>query len=183
VSTHGLLGAAPAPPPRDSAGAPGAGAALLGCTSGLDVPPPCAMRPRLYLLSALLVLPAVALAACFVVVGRLAGAARPGGLTSALWRAGERVLPLLEAPAAPPTLLALALGFAALGWSARYRWVGCGLIAAVAIIAIGVVTAHTGPPRTWGDALGYGPTLLGVGLALWQFAADARPRVGRGMLR
>jgi hypothetical protein len=145
------------------------------------------MRPLLFLLSAALVLPVAALALFFEGVARLAGARN---LWGALWYAAGRVIRVLDALGGPDALPLLALGavvtgagFVGLAWSARYRWVGCALVAAVGSAALLVVLVRAGVPRSPGEGLFLLPALVGVGLAAWQLATDPRLRAVAHMLR
>jgi hypothetical protein len=139
------------------------------------------MRPLLYLLSALLVLPVAALALFFEAVAAIADT--PGrSLWRALWDAAGRALRLLDALGGPRMLPVVALGavlaataFVALAWSTRYRWVGCALIAAVGAAGL-LVVVRSGAPHTGGEALFLAPALLGIGVAVWQLATDPRLR-------
>jgi hypothetical protein len=132
------------------------------------------MKPLLHLLSVLLVLPGVALASAFVILGHAIATHSLLGflgelLAVALWLVPWGLLATFAA------LLALVLA----GLSARFRWLAALGVATLAItssVVVFVLTAHAG--FSAGQLWFFVPAVISAFLGLW-VAATEFPRSKR----
>jgi len=133
------------------------------------------MRPLLHLLSIILVLPGVAFAGVFIILGRAIATGSLLGFFRQLIAAALWLLPwgLLAAFVA---LLALVLG----GLSNRFRWLAASCVAALAIASTAVVLVLTASRSNFSleQLWFFVPALVSALLGLW-LAITERPRSKR----
>jgi len=121
------------------------------------------MKPLLHLLSIVLVLPGVALASAFVILGHAIATQSLLGFLGELLAVALWLVPwgLLAACAA---LLALVLG----GLSARFRWLAALCVAILAIgssVVVFALTAHAG--FSTGQLWFFVPAVISASVGLW----------------
>ena len=134
------------------------------------------MRPLLHLISVLLVLPGVALAAAFLILGHAIATASLFGFFAELLDVALWLIPwgILAA-------LATAIVLVSSGFSARLRWFGALCVAAIAVGSSAVVFTLSARHDNFsaGQLLFFLPALIAAWIGFW-LAATERPR--RGMV-
>jgi len=132
------------------------------------------MRPLLHLISILLVLPGVALAAAFLVLGHAIATASLFGFFGELLEVALWLIPwgILAAIAAMIALVSS-------GFSVRLRWFGALCVAAIAIGSSAVVFTLSARHDNFsaGQLLFFLPALIAAWIGFW-LAATERPRRG-----
>ena len=129
------------------------------------------MRAILHLLATLVVLPYVALAGAFVLLGRIIAA---GSLPSMILALLEQALWLI--PWGLLGVLAVVLVLVALGFSERLRWLGASCLFAIAAACLVVIAWLQSGPIDGGQLLFLLPCFAVAAFAAWLAIVEWRMR-------
>lgn len=135
------------------------------------------MRPFLHLISVLFLLPGVALAAAFLILGHAIATSSLLGFFGALLEIALWLIPWGILAAIAATLMLVVGGF-----SLRFRWLAGICVAAIAIGSSAVVIALSARPDNFsaGQLTFFLPALIAAGIGVWLAATEyPRPRAVR----